>query len=87
MLTLTNNINFQVFMITPVGASSFAEAIGMDNEVFHNLKSVLKAKGMVFCLGDEGGFAPNLSSNEEALKVIVEAMKKQDTQLNRLKSA
>ena len=71
-----NNVDFQEFMITPVGASSFAEAIRMGAEVFHNLKSVLKAKGMVTSVGDEGGFAPNLSSNEEALKVIVEAIEK-----------
>ena len=71
-----NNVDFQEFMITPVGASSFAEAIRMGAEVFHNLKSVLKAKGMVTSVGDEGGFAPNLSSNEEALQVIVEAIEK-----------
>ena len=71
-----NNVDFQEFMITPVGASSFAEAIRMGAEVFHNLKSVLKAKGMVTSVGDEGGFAPNLSSNEEALKVIIEAIEK-----------
>ena len=59
-----------------IGASSFAEAIRMGAEVFHNLKSVLKAKGMVTSVGDEGGFAPNLSSNEEALKVIIEAIEK-----------
>ena len=71
-----NNVDFQEFMITPVGASSFTEAIRMGAEVFHNLKSVLKAKGMVTSVGDEGGFAPNLSSNEEALKVIIEAIEK-----------
>ena len=71
-----NNVDFQEFMITPVGASSFTEAIRMGAEVFHNLKSVLKAKGMVTSVGDEGGFAPNLSSNEEALQVIVEAIEK-----------
>ena len=71
-----NNVDFQEFMITPVGASSFAEAIRMGAEVFHNLKSVLKAKGMVTSVGDEGGFAPNLSSNEEALQVILEAIEK-----------
>lgn len=71
-----NNVDFQEFMITPVGASSFTEAIRMGAEVFHNLKAVLKAKGMVTSVGDEGGFAPNLSSNEEALKVIVEAIEK-----------
>ena len=71
-----NNVDFQEFMITPVGASSFSEAIRMGAEVFHNLKSVLKDKGMVTSVGDEGGFAPNLSSNEEALKVIIEAIEK-----------
>lgn len=71
-----NNVDFQEFMITPVGASSFTEAIRMGTEVFHNLKSVLKGKGMVTSVGDEGGFAPNLSSNEEALQVIVEAIEK-----------
>lgn len=71
-----NNVDCQEFMITPVGASSFAEAIRMGAEVFHNLKSVLKDKGMVTSVGDEGGFAPNLSSNEEAIKVIIEAIEK-----------
>ncbi len=71
-----NNVDFQEFMITPVGASSFTEAIRMGAEVFHNLKTVLKDKGMVTSVGDEGGFAPNLSSNEEALKVILEAIEK-----------
>ena len=71
-----NNVDFQEFMITPVGASSFQEAIRMGAEVFHNLKTVLKNKGMVTSVGDEGGFAPNLSSNEEALQVIIEAIEK-----------
>ncbi len=71
-----NNVDFQEFMITPVGANSFEEAIRMGAEVFHSLKSVLKGKGMVTSVGDEGGFAPNLSSNEEALQVIVEAIEK-----------
>ncbi len=71
-----NNVDFQEFMITPVGASSFTEAIRMGAEVFHNLKTVLKNKGMVTSVGDEGGFAPNLSSNEEALQVIIEAIEK-----------
>ena len=71
-----NNVDFQEFMIAPVGASSFQEAIRMGAEVFHNLKSVLKSRGMVTSVGDEGGFAPNLGSNEEALKVIVEAIEK-----------
>ena len=71
-----NNVDFQEFMIAPVGASCFQEAIRMGAEVFHNLKAVLKDKGMVTSVGDEGGFAPNLSSNEEALKVIVQAIEK-----------
>jgi enolase len=71
-----NNVDFQEFMILPVGAKSFKEAIRMGVEVFHNLKSVLKSKGYNTSVGDEGGFAPNLGSNEEALQVIVEAIKK-----------
>ena len=71
-----NNVDFQEFMILPVGAKTFKEAIRMGVEVFHNLKSVLKAKGYNTSVGDEGGFAPNLGSNEEALQVILEAIKK-----------
>lgn len=71
-----NNVDFQEFMIAPVGASSFTEAIRMGAEVFHSLKAVLKSKGMVTSVGDEGGFAPNLSSNEEAVQVIIEAIEK-----------
>ena len=71
-----NNVDFQEFMIAPVGAASFTEAIRMGAEVFHSLKSVLKGKGMVTSVGDEGGFAPNLSSNEEAVQVIIEAIEK-----------
>jgi enolase len=71
-----NNVDFQEFMILPVGAKSFIEAIRMGAEVFHNLKSVLKAKGYNTGVGDEGGFAPNLGSNEEALQVIIEAITK-----------
>ncbi len=70
-----NNVDFQEFMILPVGAPSFKEAIRMGAEVFHNLKKVLKAKGYNTGVGDEGGFAPNLSSNEEALQTIMEAIK------------
>lgn len=69
-----NSIDFQEFMIMPVGASSFAEAIQMGAEVFHNLKTVLKKGKYSTNVGDEGGFAPNLKSNEEALKVIVKAI-------------
>ncbi len=71
-----NSIDFQEFMIMPVGATSFSEALRMGAEVFHNLKSVLKKKGYSTNVGDEGGFAPNLGSNEEAIKVVLEAIEK-----------
>ncbi len=71
-----NNVDIQEFMVMPVGADSFKEALRMCAEVFHNLKSVLKSKGYNTAVGDEGGFAPNLKSNEEALQVIVEAINK-----------
>jgi enolase len=71
-----NSIDFQEFMIMPVGASSFSEAIRMGAEVFHNLKSVLKKNGYSTNVGDEGGFAPNLKSNEEAITVILQAIEK-----------
>lgn len=71
-----NNVDLQEFMILPVKAESFREAIRMGAEVFHHLKSVLSRKGYSTAVGDEGGFAPNLGSNEEALAVIVEAIKK-----------
>ena len=71
-----NSVNVQEFMIMPIGASSFKEALQMCAEVFHNLKSVLKAQGYATSVGDEGGFAPNLKSDEEALVNIVEAIKK-----------
>ena len=71
-----NNVDFQEFMIMPVGAPTFKEAIRMGAEVFHNLKKVLKSKGLNTAVGDEGGFAPNLGSNEEAITVILEAIKK-----------
>jgi enolase len=71
-----NNVDFQEFMILPVGAPSFKEAIRMGAEVFHNLKKVLQTKGYNTGVGDEGGFAPNLGSNEEALQVIMEAIEK-----------
>ncbi|MCT4583585.1 MAG: phosphopyruvate hydratase, partial [Peptostreptococcaceae bacterium] len=71
-----NNVDIQEFMVMPVGAKSFAEALRMGAETFHNLKAVLKSKGLNTAVGDEGGFAPNLKSNEEALEVIVEAIKK-----------
>ena len=71
-----NSIDFQEFMIMPVGAPSFSEALRMGAEVFHNLRSVLKSKGMSTNVGDEGGFAPNLGSNEEALMCILQAIEK-----------
>jgi enolase len=71
-----NAVDFQEFMIMPVGAETFAEALRMGAEVFHNLKSVLKKLGYSTNVGDEGGFAPNLKSNEEGLKVILEAIEK-----------
>ncbi|AOH57052.1 phosphopyruvate hydratase [Peribacillus muralis] len=71
-----NNVDFQEFMILPVGAPSFKEAVRMGAEVFHALKSVLSAKGLNTAVGDEGGFAPNLGSNREALLVIIEAIEK-----------
>ena len=71
-----NNVDIQEFMIMPAGAKNFAEALRMGAEIFHTLKSVLKSKGYNTAVGDEGGFAPNLKSNEEALEVIVEAIEK-----------
>ena len=71
-----NNVDFQEFMIMSVGASSFAEAIRYGAEIFHHLKKVLAGRGLNTAVGDEGGFAPNLSSNEEAILVILEAIDK-----------
>ncbi|HAW60571.1 MAG TPA: phosphopyruvate hydratase, partial [Actinobacteria bacterium] len=71
-----NNVDIQEFMVIPVGAPSFKEALRMGAEVFHNLKKVLKAEGLNTSVGDEGGFAPNLNSNEEAIQAILEAIKK-----------
>ena len=71
-----NTVDFQEFMVMPVGASSFSEALRMGVEIFHSLKSTLKKKGMNTAVGDEGGFAPNLKSNEEALQIITEAVTK-----------
>lgn len=71
-----NNVDIQEFMIMPVGASSFAEALRMNTEIYHKLKEVLKERGLATAIGDEGGFAPNLSSNEEALEIIVSAIGK-----------
>ena len=69
-----NNVDFQEFMVMPVGAESFAEALRMGAEIFHKLKSVLKGRGYSTGVGDEGGFAPNLKSNEEAVETILEAI-------------
>lgn len=69
-----NNVDIQEFMIMPVGAENFAEALRMGAEIFHNLKAVLQAKGLNTSVGDEGGFAPNLASNEEAIITILEAI-------------
>ena len=71
-----SDVDFQEFMIAPIGAPTFAEALRMGAEVYHSLKSVLKAKGFATGLGDEGGFAPNLPSNRAALELIVEAIEK-----------
>lgn len=71
-----NNIDFQEFMIAPVGAENFHHAIQMGAEVFHTLKSILKSKGLATSVGDEGGFAPNLASNAEGVEVILDAIEK-----------
>lgn len=71
-----NNVDFQEFMVMPVGAENFPEALRMGAEVFHTLKKVLKAKGYNTAVGDEGGFAPSLKSNDEAIEVILDAIKK-----------
>jgi enolase len=71
-----NNVDFQEFMVMPVGAKSFSDALQMGAEIFHNLKSVLKSRGLATSVGDEGGFAPNLKSNEEAIETILEAVEK-----------
>ena len=71
-----NNIDFQEFMIAPVGAQNFKQAIQMGAEVFHSLKKVLNGRGLATSVGDEGGFAPNLGSNQEGIEVILEAIEK-----------
>ena len=80
-----NNIDFQEFMIAPVGAESFSHAIEMGCNVFHTLKGVLRNKNMVTSVGDEGGFAPNLGSNEEGIEVILEAIDKAGYNTNQIK--
>ena len=77
-----NNVDLQEFMIMPVGADTFGEGLRMGTEIFHHLKSVLKNKGLATSVGDEGGFAPNLGSNEEALDVILTAIKNAGYQPN-----
>ncbi len=77
-----NNVDIQEFMVQPVGAASFKEALRMGAEIFHSLKKVLSAKGLNTAVGDEGGFAPNLSSNAEALAVIVEAVENAGYKMN-----
>lgn len=71
-----NTVDIQEFMVMPVGATSFREALRMGAETFHNLKKILKGKGMNTAVGDEGGYAPDLSTNEEAIQVIIEAIEK-----------
>ena len=71
-----NNVDFQEFMIVPTGAEDFSHALQIGTEIFHNLKSVLKKRGLATSVGDEGGFAPNLKSNEEAIETILEAVEK-----------
>ncbi|MEO0405165.1 MAG: phosphopyruvate hydratase, partial [Bacteroidota bacterium] len=71
-----NKVDIQEFMIMPVGANTFSESLRMGVEIFHNLKAVLKGKGLSTNVGDEGGFAPNLQSNEEGIQVVLEAIEK-----------
>jgi enolase len=71
-----NNVDIQEFMVMPVSAKSFVEAVRMGAEIYHSLKAVLKSKGLSTSVGDEGGFAPNLASNEDAIRVIIEAIEK-----------
>lgn len=71
-----NGIDFQEFMVMPVGAESFSEALRMGTEIFHNLKAVLKAQKLSTNVGDEGGFAPNLKNNEDAIKLVIESIEK-----------
>ena len=71
-----NSVDIQEFMVTPFGANSFAEALQMGTEIFHNLKLILKSKSLITAVGDEGGFAPDLKSNVEALEIILESISK-----------
>ncbi|MEN8851551.1 MAG: phosphopyruvate hydratase, partial [Glaciecola sp.] len=77
-----NNIDIQEFMVQPVGAANFKEALRMGAEIFHSLKKVLNAKGLNTAVGDEGGFAPNLGSNEEALSTIITAVENAGYKMN-----
>ena len=78
-----NSVDPQEFMAMPIGAKTFSEALRMGVEVFHNLKAVLHKRGYSTAVGDEGGFAPNLKSNEEALEVVLEAILKAGYQARR----
>ena len=77
-----NNVDIQEFMIYPNGAKSFSEALQMGTEIFHNLKTILKSKGLNTAVGDEGGFAPDLKSNEEAIEIILMAIEKANYNIN-----
>ena len=77
-----NNIDIQEFMIYPNGAQSFSESIQMGTEIFHNLKKILNSKGLSTAVGDEGGFAPNLKSNKEAIEIIIAAIEKSNYKIN-----
>ena len=77
-----NNVDIQEFMIYPNGAESFSESLQMGTEIFHNLKTILKSKGLNTAVGDEGGFAPNLKSNEEAIEIILLAIEKANYKIN-----
>src|SRR5262249_48265650 len=71
-----NNVDFQEFMVMPVGAEGFSDALRWGTEIFHTLKGVLKKRGYNTAVGDEGGFAPSVKSNEEAIEVVLEAIEK-----------
>ena len=71
-----NSIDFQEFMVMPAGAATFSDSLRMGTEIFHNLKKVLKSKGYSTNVGDEGGFAPNIGSNEEAIEIVLTSIEK-----------
>lgn len=83
----SNNIDIQEFMIMPVGAATYAESLRMGTEIYHNLKEVLKKKGLSTAVGDEGGFAPDLKSDEEAIECIIEAIEKSGYNTDNVKIA